>query len=129
MGRLVSEDNTLRLKLPGVRDISRRQDRGVAFACVSNSIVVTPETETQSTDHTSHGGWIVTVFNNEVNTYEEVISILMSATGCTAEEAWIETWEIDHLGSSIVHNADEGECNRVAGVIATIGIQVEVSES
>jgi ATP-dependent Clp protease adaptor protein ClpS len=74
------------------------------------------------------GTWIVTVFNNDVNTYEEVMEILMRATGCDEEEAWIETWEIDHLGKSVVHHAAEAECVSVAQVISQIGIRVEVSQ-
>lgn len=70
--------------------------------------------------------WLVKVFNNEHNTYQEVMVILMLATDCDEDEAYIETWEIDHLGSSIVHSADETECQRVAEVISTIGIRVEV---
>ncbi|KXK21575.1 MAG: ATP-dependent Clp protease adaptor protein ClpS [Armatimonadetes bacterium OLB18] len=72
------------------------------------------------------GEWSVTVFNNEYNTYDEVINILMAATSCSFEEACIETWEIDHLGRSVVHYASEQECEHVAGVIRTIGIQVSV---
>ncbi len=73
------------------------------------------------------GGWIVTVYNNEYNTYDEVIMILMIATECTPDEAYIETWEIDKLGSSVVHISGEEECQRVAQVISTIGIRAEVS--
>ena len=72
--------------------------------------------------------WVVRVFNNETNTYDEVITILMIATHCTEEEAFIETWEIDHLGSSVVHHGNEGECETVGDVIRTIGITVEVSQ-
>jgi len=76
----------------------------------------------------SGGGYIVTVYNNEVNTYDEVMMILMIATQCDSEEAYMETWEVDHLGKSVVHRACEGECQDVADVIATIGIEVQVSE-
>ncbi|MFY9235498.1 MAG: ATP-dependent Clp protease adaptor ClpS [Fimbriimonadaceae bacterium] len=75
---------------------------------------------------TGGGGWIVTVFNNEHNTYEEVVTVLMAATGCTSEEAYIETWEIDHLGKSVVHFSSEEECNEVGAAIGRIGIRVEV---
>ncbi|MBW7928090.1 MAG: ATP-dependent Clp protease adaptor ClpS [Fimbriimonadaceae bacterium] len=81
-----------------------------------------------TTSDTGFGGWIVTVFNNDVNTYQEVIEILMRATGCPFEEAYIEAWEIDHLGLSVVHHGRQEECERVAAVIATIGIEVRVSE-
>lgn len=68
------------------------------------------------------------MFNNETNTYDQVIDILMRATGCGFEEAALETWEIDHLGASVVHHGGEEICRDAAAVIATIGIRVEVSE-
>ena len=71
--------------------------------------------------------WKVTVYNNETNTYDEVITILMIATGCSMDDAYIEAWEIDHYGQCIVHSADEPECVSVADVIATIGIKVEAT--
>jgi ATP-dependent Clp protease adaptor protein ClpS len=76
------------------------------------------ETQTES--------WIVVVYNNEQNTYDEVMMILMIATHCNEEEAFIETWEVDHLGKSVVHNAGKEECEDVAQIIRQIGIKVEV---
>jgi len=72
------------------------------------------------------GGWIVIVYNNDRNTYDEVTNILIQATSCTQSEAEMETWEVDHLGKSVVHHGEEDECQRAASVIRTIGIQVEV---
>lgn len=72
--------------------------------------------------------WNVTVYNNDHNTYEEVMTVLQLATGCSVEEAYIETWEVDHLGASTVHRADEAECIRVADIIRVIGIRVEVTQ-
>lgn len=69
--------------------------------------------------------WKVIVYNNETNTYEEVITILMIATGCNADDAYIEAWEIDHYGQCCVHRAPESECVDVAEIISTIGIKVE----
>lgn len=71
-------------------------------------------------------GWLVTVFDNDYNTYEEVMMILMAATGCSAQEAYIEAWEIDHLGKSTVHHSNEDDCRMAASIIGEIGIQVEV---
>jgi ATP-dependent Clp protease adapter protein ClpS len=73
--------------------------------------------------------WIVTVFDNDYNTYEEVMMILMAATGCSAQEAYIEAWEIDHLGKSVVHTSTEDDCRVAASIIGEIGIKVEVSKS
>ena len=80
------------------------------------------------TDTGVRGGWIVTVFDNNYNTYEEVIAILVAATGCSTHEALTEAWEVDHLGKSVVHHGSERECKKAAEIIATIGIRVEVSE-
>ena len=44
----------------------------------------------------------------------------------TEQEAEIETWEVDHLGKSVVHIADKEECETVARIIRQIGIEVEV---
>lgn len=80
----------------------------------------------------SQGGsgdhWIVTVYNNEYNTWDEVVFILMAATGCTQEEADMETWEVDNLGRSVVHHGAQDVCETAAEIIAQIGIRVEVSE-
>lgn len=88
--------------------------------------VEAPERESVSLP-TKGEGWIVTVYNNEKNTYEEVITVLMLATNCTEEEAYIETWEIDHYGQCVVHRSDESECRGAAQVIAVIGIKVEAT--
>lgn len=72
------------------------------------------------------GEWLVTVFNNDYNTWDEVIAILCLATGCGRDEAEMETWEIDRLGKSIVHHGDQPECEKAAGIIRTIGIKVSV---
>lgn len=92
-----------------------------------SSTIVLPEV-IERTDTSLDRSWLVRVFDNDVNTHEEVISILMLATHCTEEEAYIETWEIDHLGQSVVHVAQEDECHEVASVIRRIGIRVEVSQ-
>jgi len=70
--------------------------------------------------------YVVIVFNNEVNTFDEVISILQKATGCSLQEAEMETWEVHHTGRSVVHHGDRNECERAAAIIATIGIRVAV---
>lgn len=92
------------------------------------SIQLLPEIHQGRPDIGNDEGWIVVVYNNEHNTYEEVISILMQATGCSLDEAQIETWEVDHLGRSVVHHGAQEECERAAAVIRTIGIQVEVKQ-
>ena len=80
--------------------------------------------EDEVTDRLSE--YIVIVFDNPVNTWEEVIGILQEATGCSYEEALNETWEVHHLGRSVVHHGDLEECRRAATIIRKIGIEVAV---
>ena len=102
----------------------------------SVSAVRTPRTQTRTDvrpaqsmfEAMDNSGTIVIVYDNDTNTYEQVVSILQQATGCTAEEAYIEAWEIDHLGKSVVHHGSRQECERAAGIIRQIGIRVEVTE-
>lgn len=75
---------------------------------------------------TGTGEYIVIVYDNDYNTFDEVIAILMKATGCTLQEATMETWEVHNLGKSVVHHGSQDECERAARIIATIGIRVEV---
>ncbi len=70
---------------------------------------------------------MTTIFNNEENSMEEVIWILMRATDCDREEAEIEMWEAHTYGKAPVHFATKAECERAADVIATIGIETEVA--
>ena len=74
------------------------------------------------------GGWIVTVYDNDHNTQDEVVGILIVATGCPLDEAEMEMWEVHNLGRSTVHHGGKEECERVAGVIREIGIRVTVTE-
>ncbi len=99
-------------------------DRSYLWRYAGPGTIERPELSPVELDSTGEK-WIVTVYNNESNTYEEVMTILMIATNCDADEAYMETWEIDHLGRSVVHRGDELDCSRVATVIGTIGIHVE----
>jgi ATP-dependent Clp protease adapter protein ClpS len=93
----------------------------MASSTIQPELIETPETA-------GSGEWMVVVYNNDVNTYEEVMTILMLATSCDANEAYIETWEIDHLGQCAVHRSSQDECDRVAEVIRTIGLVAETQK-
>ena len=77
---------------------------------------------------TGQGDYCVIIFNNNTNSFYEVIHILQVATGCPYEEAEMETWEAHHRGQAYVHFADREECDRVASIISSIGVRTEVCE-
>lgn len=69
---------------------------------------------------------MVLIFNNETNSMEEVIRVLMRATGCDATEAYEEMWEAHHYGKAPVHFSTQPECERVSAIIAAIGVKTEI---
>lgn len=70
--------------------------------------------------------WMVVIFNNDTNSFDEVVRVLVMATGCTANEAEMEAWEAHHLGKAPVHFESEEKCQRVADIIASVGVKTEV---
>lgn len=71
---------------------------------------------------------MVVIHNNDTNTFEEVISVVMVATGCDIQEAYIEVWDAHTYGKSAVHFADHEECNLAANIIRSIGVHAEVKQ-
>lgn len=75
---------------------------------------------------TKTGRWMVVIYNNESNSFEQVIDVLIRATGCDVQEAYIETWEAHTYGKAPVHFAAREECDAAAALIGSIGVKTEV---
>lgn len=71
--------------------------------------------------------WMVVIYNNDTNSFDEVILAVMRATGCDEEEAAIEVWEAHTYGKAAVHFGSKEECEKAAKVIAAIGVKTTVS--
>ena len=102
--------------------------RGATTVAPEKTTPVLPRLDEEQGDTGTGSGCIVIVYDNDFNTMEEVVLILIQATACTLEEATIEMWEVHNLGKSVVHHGSREECERAAGIIRTIGIRVEVVE-
>ena len=100
----------------------------MAVVAPERSTPVLPSDDVDNDERVGSSGYIVIVYDNDKNTWDEVVMILQKATGCTLEEAEIETWEVDNLGKSVVHHGGQEECERAADIIRAIGIRVEVVE-
>lgn len=83
-----------------------------------------PEIQTPGTQS---GGWMVLMYNNDHTMMDEVIEILMRATGCDMQEAYIEMWEAHTFGKASVHFANKEECDEAAATISSVGIRTEVT--
>ncbi len=69
----------------------------------------------------------VRIIDNDYNTYEQVMQVTMLALGIREEQAFVIAWEVDHLGSCVVAHAPKEEAEEIAGLIRTIGIEVQVN--
>jgi len=69
----------------------------------------------------------VRIIDNDHNTYQEVMQITMLAPGVQQEQAFAIAWEVDHLGSCVVAHAPKEKAEEMAGLIRTIGIEVQVN--
>lgn len=87
---------------------------------------VLPEISPIEQDRVSSDGYVTLIFNNETNSMDEVMHILILATACTPEEAYIEMWEAHTYGMSKVHFSGEKECRTAAQIISSIGVKTEV---
>lgn len=75
---------------------------------------------------TGTGRWMVVILNDDHTPIEDVIEILMKATGCGLNEAYMETWEAHTYGKAPVHFSGRDECEVVASMIGSIGVQTQV---
>jgi ATP-dependent Clp protease adapter protein ClpS len=118
------------MRCGGEFDLEHRGENGgfsgMGRLMAAPSIIEKPQIDDGSGSETGDL-WVETVFNNDYNTWDEVVNILIKATGCSLNEAEMETWEIDNLGKSVVHHGEKDECHSAAEVIRQIGIRVEVS--
>lgn len=72
------------------------------------------------------GRWMVVIYNNDHTPIDAVIEVLMRATGCGVDEAYMETWEAHNFGQAPCHFASQTECDTVASTISEIGVKTEV---
>ncbi len=81
-----------------------------------------------SIDDAITGGkrWMVVIYNNDTTPMEIVVDLLMTATGCDADEAYLEMWEAHHFGKAPVHFSTISECEKAAGIIASGGVKTTV---
>lgn len=84
---------------------------------------------TEDPDKSTHGEGLyeVRMINNDYNTYEEVMTVTMMTLNISEEQAYSIAWEIDHLGSCVVAHAPLETAERLACLIRTIGIEVQVN--
>jgi ATP-dependent Clp protease adapter protein ClpS len=73
--------------------------------------------------------WLTTLWNCDCHTFEQVASQLGKAIGCSYEEGMAIARRVHEDGRAVVRVGPRPECERVARVLAEIGLRVTVSEA
>jgi len=58
-----------------------------------------------------------------------VANQLVKAIGCSYDEGMTIAWRVHNDGKAVVRVGPRPECERVAGILAAIGLRVSVTEA
>jgi len=82
------------------------------------------EKEDDGTD--TDAPWSVVLFNDEVHTFQEVITQLVKATGCSSAKAEELAWTVHTKGKATVYEGSFQECFDVQAVLNEIDLVTEI---
>lgn len=68
----------------------------------------------------------VILYDDDWHTFDDVILQLIKATGCDEAAAERHAWTVHTQGRAQVYDGSREDCERVAGVLRQIRLQVEV---
>ncbi|MDX1430157.1 MAG: ATP-dependent Clp protease adaptor ClpS [Rhodothermales bacterium] len=107
--------------------MSARVDRVLVLSVAGESPATDVETavdvaEEESIDHP----WRVILYNDEIHTFDEVISQLIKATGCSTNRAEKIAWTVHLEGKATAFEGSFEDCFRVQGVLREIQLVTEI---
>ncbi|MDA1028199.1 MAG: ATP-dependent Clp protease adaptor ClpS [Bacteroidetes bacterium] len=70
--------------------------------------------------------WGVDLYNDEIHTFEEVISQLIKAISCSHGRAEDLAWTVHREGIAHVFDGEFEDCLRVSGVLGEIGLMTQI---
>jgi len=73
--------------------------------------------------------WMTILWNCDCHTFEQVANQLVKAIGCSYEEGMAIADRVHNDGKAVVRVGPRTECERVAGILAAIGLRVTVAEA
>jgi ATP-dependent Clp protease adaptor protein ClpS len=68
----------------------------------------------------------VILFNDDLHSFDEVISQIVKATKCSFEVARDKTFEVHIKGKAIVYSGNLSECLRVSSVLEEILLHTQI---
>jgi ATP-dependent Clp protease adapter protein ClpS len=83
--------------------------------------------EVQTTDgtDTTHPSKVI-LYNDEIHTFEDVITQLIKAIHCSREKGEALAWEVHTRGKACVYTGSMNECLRVSGILEEIALHTQI---
>jgi ATP-dependent Clp protease adaptor protein ClpS len=86
-----------------------------------------PDVQIDVTDGTDVAHpYTVILFNDNTHTFDEVITQLIKAVGCSSDRAEAFAWEVHTRGKASVYSGEMTECLRVSHVLEEIGLHTQI---
>jgi ATP-dependent Clp protease adapter protein ClpS len=87
--------------------------------------VVLPEVETDTERKLAPPAWVI-LYNDDWHSFDDVAYQLVKAIACTLDQGYDFAMTVHTEGKARVYDGPKPECERVAGVLREIRLQVEV---
>jgi ATP-dependent Clp protease adaptor protein ClpS len=68
----------------------------------------------------------VILFNDEIHTFDEVITQLIKATRCSEQQAEALAWEVHTRGRAMVFAGELSRCMEVSGILEEIQLMTQI---
>jgi len=73
--------------------------------------------------------WITILWNCDCHSFEQVANQLVKAIGCSYDDGMAIASRVHNDGKAVVRVGAKSECERVARILAEVGLRVSVAES
>lgn len=86
-----------------------------------------PKAETEeAVEEKVYTPWKVVLYDDDIHTFDEVITQIQKATGCSLSKAEELTWKVHNEGKAIVFEGEFEQCLMVDSVLKEIQLVTEI---
>jgi ATP-dependent Clp protease adapter protein ClpS len=80
----------------------------------------------EQTEEAIYTPWRLLLYDDDIHTFDEVITQLRKATGCSLAKAEELTMKVHYEGKAVVHEGEFEECLRIDSVLKEIQLVTEI---
>lgn len=84
------------------------------------------EVEQHNEDVQTHEPAKVVLYNDEIHTFDEVITQIIKAIRCSREKAEALTWEVHNTGRAVVYTGEMLRCVEVSSILEEIQLMTQI---